>query len=139
ATMNFPENRGRAGELLGLVDRALERGADVTLDSYPYLPGSTTLAALLPGWGTTGDLECILGMLAEPDRRARIAQVMEAEGRDGHHGVPSDWNAVEIAGVRDPALAGRVGRTIAQTARTEQRGPAEGFCDLLIQDCLAVS
>ena len=139
ATMNFPENRGRAGELLELVDRGLERGADVTLDSYPYLPGSTTLAALLPSWATTGDLEDTLEMLAEPDRRARIAQVMEVEGSDGHHGVPIDWNTVEIAGVRDPALAGRVGRTIAQIARTEQRAPAEVFCDLLIQDRLAVS
>ena len=44
ATMNFPVNRGRAGELLDLVDAAVAAGQDVTLDSYPYLPGSTTLA-----------------------------------------------------------------------------------------------
>ena len=25
-------------------------GVDITLDTYPYLPGATTLAALLPSW-----------------------------------------------------------------------------------------
>ncbi|MBN8882514.1 MAG: amidohydrolase family protein, partial [Salana multivorans] len=38
ATMNFEENVGRAGELLALVDAALDEGLDITLDSYPYLP-----------------------------------------------------------------------------------------------------
>ncbi|MGW0897838.1 N-acyl-D-amino-acid deacylase family protein, partial [Streptomyces goshikiensis] len=47
ATMNFGENEGRAGELLALLDDALAGGADITLDSYPYTPGCTTLVALL--------------------------------------------------------------------------------------------
>ncbi len=49
ATMNFGVNRGRAGELVTLLDAALASGVDLTFDTYPYLPGSTTLA----GW-TTG-------------------------------------------------------------------------------------
>ncbi len=39
ATMNFAPNRGRAAELLALVDEATADGVDVTLDTYPYLPG----------------------------------------------------------------------------------------------------
>src|SRR5690349_439982 len=34
ATMNFEPNRGRAGEFLAMVDAALARGADITLDTY---------------------------------------------------------------------------------------------------------
>ena len=139
ATMNFSENRGRAGELLELIDRAVGRGVDVTLDSYPYLPGSTTLAALLPSWAATGGIERTLERLGDPDQRARIAQVMEVEGSDGHHGVPVDWDTVELAGVRSPALRDRVGRTIAQLAAAQQRAPAEVFFELLIQDRLGVS
>ncbi len=45
ATMNFGVNAGRAPELLALLDEALAAGADITLDTYPYLPGCTTLAA----------------------------------------------------------------------------------------------
>src|SRR5699024_4970119 len=90
ATMHFPEGRRRAAEQLELFARALDSAADVSSDSYPYLPGSATLASLLPSWATAGDLEDTLEKLAEPDRRARIAQVMEVEGSDGHHGVPID-------------------------------------------------
>lgn len=139
ATMNFAENRGRAGELLELIDGAIGRGVDVTLDSYPYLPGSTTLAALLPSWAATGGIERTLERLADPDQRVRIAHVMEMEGSDGHHGVPVDWDTVEIAGVRNPAVRDRVGRTIAQLATAQQRAPVDVFFELLIQDRLGVS
>lgn len=139
ATMNFAENRGRADELLEMVEGALWRGVDVTMDSYPYLPGSTTLAALLPSWAATGGIEHTLGQLADPVRRAQITQVMEVDGSDGHHGVPIDWDTVEIAGVRNPALSDRVGRTIGQIAAAEHRAPAEVFCDLLIGDRLGAS
>lgn len=54
ATMNFGVNDGRAGELLALLDEAAAEGCDLSLDSYPYLPGSTSLAALLPSWAAEG-------------------------------------------------------------------------------------
>ena len=41
--MNFAPNKGRAGELLAMLDAAIADGADITLDTYPYLPGATTL------------------------------------------------------------------------------------------------
>ena len=54
ATMNFAENKCRAGQLLDLIDSALDDGADITLDTYPYLPGATTLSAILPRVGIRG-------------------------------------------------------------------------------------
>ncbi len=46
ATMNFAVNEGRAPELLALLDDALAAGADISLDTYPYTPGCTTLVAM---------------------------------------------------------------------------------------------
>ena len=46
AVMNFEPNRGRAGDLLALLDTALADGVDITTDTYPYLPGATTLVSL---------------------------------------------------------------------------------------------
>ena len=46
ATMNFSVNKGRAPELLRLLDDALDDGCDISLDTYPYLPGATYLSAL---------------------------------------------------------------------------------------------
>ncbi|WP_263119219.1 D-aminoacylase [Cellulomonas sp. RIT-PI-Y] len=136
ATMNFPENRGRAGELLALVDDALADGVDVTLDSYPYLPGATTLSALLPSWIATGGPAATVQRLRDPSVRSRVLEDVEVRGSDGCHGVPVDWDTIEIAGVRDPALSDRVGRTVAAIARDTATPPGTAFLDLLIADRL---
>ncbi|THA49565.1 amidohydrolase family protein [Streptomyces sp. A1136] len=109
ATMNFAENRGRAGDLLALLDRALSEGADLTLDSYPYTPGCTTLVALLPSWAHAGGPDAVLARLRDDREAARIGYALEVEGSDGCHGVPVDWSTVEVSGVGDPAFDGYVG------------------------------
>jgi N-acyl-D-amino-acid deacylase len=69
ATMNFPVNEGRAGELLSLLDKAISDGVDVSLDTYPYLPGSTYLSALLPSWAGEGGPDATLARLSDSDTR----------------------------------------------------------------------
>ncbi|MEV5505790.1 N-acyl-D-amino-acid deacylase family protein [Streptomyces orinoci] len=139
ATLNFPENRGRAPELLELLDRALAAGVDVTLDSYPYTPGSTTLAALLPSWAAEGGPQALLARLRDPGTAERIRHALEVSGADGCHGVPVDWDTVEVSGVRAPALSGWVGRTVGAMARERGRRPWECVRHLLIEDRLATA
>jgi N-acyl-D-amino-acid deacylase len=112
ATMNFGVNEGRAPELLDLLDRALDAGADVSLDTYPYTPGCTTLAALLPSWAAAGGPEATLARLRDDATAARIRYALEVDGSDGSHGVPMDWSTIEVSGVGDPQLSGRVGTRI---------------------------
>jgi N-acyl-D-amino-acid deacylase len=139
ATMNFAVNRGRAGELLAMVDRAIDAGADLTLDTYPYLPGSTTLAALLPGWAHEGGPDATLERLADAGERARIRHALEVTGSDGAHGEIVDWSTIQISGVGDAALAGAVGLTVAQwAAGFDGDGDATGAAlDLMLADRLA--
>ena len=134
ATMNFTPNRGRAAELLALVDEAVADGVDVTLDTYPYLPGATTLSALLPSrLAEGGDL---IGTLAALDAGGREAVRVELEeiGCDGFHGERADWTQIQISGTAHPALASLVGRTIAEIAETEQRRPVDVVLDTIIAD-----
>jgi N-acyl-D-amino-acid deacylase len=135
ATMNFPPNRGRAGALLDLIDRS---GCDVTLDTYPYLPGATSLSALLPGWAFEGGADAVRERLRDPSARERIRVVMEETGSDGAHGVPIDWAAIEVNGVRHPANAGLLG-AVADVARRVGRAPFDVFADLLLADDLGTS
>ncbi|MER7787465.1 D-aminoacylase [Streptomyces sp. NPDC097640] len=136
ATMNFGVNKGRAPELLALLDRALAEGADITLDTYPYLPGCTTLAAMLPSWAAEGGPGAILDRLRDEATAERIRHVMEVEGADGCHGVPIAWDTIEISGVGDPALAAYVGRTVAQSARERGEAPWDTARRLLLEDRL---
>ncbi|MFJ6901137.1 amidohydrolase family protein [Streptomyces hokutonensis] len=130
ATMNFGVNEGRAPELLTLLDEALATGADISLDTYPYTPGCTTLVAMLPSWASEGGPEAILKRLADDDTADRIRHHLEVIGSDGCHGVPMEWGTIEISGVADPALADHVGRRLDSWATARR---------LLLADRLAPS
>ncbi|UKY52406.1 N-acyl-D-amino-acid deacylase family protein [Streptomyces inhibens] len=136
ATMNFGVNKGRAPELLSLLDGALDAGADITLDTYPYTPGCTTLVAMLPSWASEGGPEAILARLKDDATAERIRHVMEVEGADGCHGVPIEWDTIEISGVSDPGLAGCVGKTLARSAAERGEEPWVTARRLLIDDRL---
>ncbi|MCB5911526.1 N-acyl-D-amino-acid deacylase family protein [Streptomyces pinistramenti] len=136
ATMNFGVNKDRAPELLALLDAALASGADISLDTYPYTPGCTTLVAMLPSWASEGGPDAILARLQDDASAARIRQVMEVDGADGCHGVPIEWDAIEISGVSDPALSCYVGKTVARSAAERGEEPWVTARRLLIEDRL---
>ena len=105
ATMNFGVNEGRAPELLALLDRALDAGADITLDTYPYTPGATTLVAMLPSWANEGGPDATWTGSRDAATAERIRHHIEVIGSDGCHGVPIEWDTIEISGVTSPELA----------------------------------
>jgi N-acyl-D-amino-acid deacylase len=139
ATMNFPVNAGRAGELLALLDAAIAGGCDVTMDSYPYLPGATYLSALLPSWAAAGGVDATMARLSDVDTRERLRVELEETGSDGCHGVPVDWDTIQVSGVRRPEQAHLVGLTVAEAARRAGRAPAELYFDVLIAERLGTS
>ncbi|MFD8917315.1 amidohydrolase family protein [Streptomyces sp. NPDC059569] len=136
ATMNFGVNKGRAPELLTLLDEALDAGADISLDTYPYTPGCTTLVAMLPSWASEGGPDAILERLRDEATAERIRHHMEVIGADGCHGVPIEWDTIEISGVSAPGLADHVGRTVADSAARANEAPWTTARRLLIEDRL---
>ncbi|MGW2404412.1 N-acyl-D-amino-acid deacylase family protein [Streptomyces sp. NPDC001739] len=136
ATMNFGLNQGRATDLLALLDDAIAAGADISLDTYPYTPGSTTLVAMLPSWANEGGPEATLARLRDDRTAERIRHHIEELGSDGCHGVPIDWDTIEISGVADPALAPCVGKTVAQAAAARGETPWATARGLLLDDRL---
>ncbi|MGH3760540.1 N-acyl-D-amino-acid deacylase family protein [Actinophytocola sp.] len=139
ATMNYPVNAGRAGELLAVLDEATAGGVDVTLDSYPYLPAATYLSALLPSWAAEGGPDATVTRLSDVDVRERVRVDLEERGSDGNHGVPVDWANVEINGVRLESHQGLVGHSVAESARRAGRPPAELYFDVLVAERLGTS
>ena len=136
AHLSFPVNRGRARDLLTLVDQARADGVDVTLDSYPYLAGASYLHAFLPSWIQAGTVDQVIDRLADPQVRARLHDDLEVNGCDGSHGLPVDWSTVLVSGVEHEADAGVVGSTIAEIAARQGVPPLDAYCDLLISNRL---
>jgi len=139
ATMNFAPNRGRAGELLAMIDAAIRDGVDITLDSYPYLAGSTTLVALLPSWSLAGGLDATLARLDDPVERERIRVAVDETGSDGCNGLTVEWSTIEIAGVSNPELADLVAKRVDDIASETGAVPVDVFFDILKRDGLATS
>ena len=107
--LGYPINKGRAPELLAAIDQARAEGIEVTMDSYPYLAGSTYLHAFLPGWMHEGGTEAVITRLRSPDNQERLRHEMEVAGSNGFSGVPMGWEMVQISGImgdHDPAVVG---------------------------------
>lgn len=137
ATMNFPLNRGRAGELLALLGEASD--CDISLDTYPYLTAATYLAALLPSWAAEGGPVATMQRLSDVDVRQRILVDIEVTGSDGCHGVPVDWDTIEINGVRHVRNAHLVGQSVAAAAKDQGVAAGELYLDTLRDDELGTS
>ena len=138
--LGYANNKGRAPELLDNVDRARAEGVEVTIDSYPYLAGSTYLHAFLPAWMHDGGSEVTLTRLQSSDTHDRLRHEMEIVGSDGFNGVPMGWDMIQISGIMDgefdPAI---VGMYLPDAATQSGKDPYQFFVDLLIQTRLSVS
>lgn len=140
ATLNFEENKDKAEEFITMVDQAVADGVDISLDTYPYLPGSTTLAALLPSWAAAEGGAACLERLRDPETLARIRHDVEVVGTDGCHGCTLNWKTIEISGVTNESLVPRyLGKTIGDVAEQESKDPFNLLLELLLEDKLATT
>ncbi|HMA34886.1 MAG TPA: D-aminoacylase [Chloroflexia bacterium] len=137
--LGYPQNRGRAPELLAAIDQARADGVEVTLDSYPYLAGQTYLASLLPGWAQEGGPAATLARLAAPDTRQRLRHELEVAGSEGFHGVPLGWDLIGISGVAEGPDRASEGLRLDVAAARAGQAPFDFFCDLLVRTRLEVS
>jgi N-acyl-D-amino-acid deacylase len=139
AHLGYPINKGKAPELLAMIDRARDEGIEVTLDTYPYLAGSTYLHAFLPSWMHVGGSAATIERLRDPDLRERLRAEIEDEGSDGFHEIPMDWSIVVISGARLPANRAWIGSSVADAAAAAGARPIDFVCELLADEALGVS
>jgi N-acyl-D-amino-acid deacylase len=96
---------GKSTESLAMVDAAIARGVDVSIDQYPYPASSTGLPAVFPRWSLDGGNAALKERLDDPEQRARVkegvvfALINERGGNDPSRVVLADcaW---------DPSLNG---------------------------------
>ncbi|GMA95997.1 hypothetical protein GCM10025881_28210 [Pseudolysinimonas kribbensis] len=124
-------------ELLALIDAAIDRGVDVTLDAYPYSRSATSLVSLLPSAAAVDGPAGVLRRLEDPAASEELRRAVEQTGSDGNHGVPADWEAISISSVVAPGNAGAVGMPVAAWARARGVTAWRAVVELLVADDLA--
>jgi N-acyl-D-amino-acid deacylase len=76
-------NWGKARHNLEHILAARKEGLDVTLDLWPYVSGSTTVTALLPGWVLEGGTERAIRHLQDHTDCARIIDAVRSGEIEG--------------------------------------------------------
>jgi len=130
--VNGTANRGRAGELLGWIEKGRERGVDVSFDAYPYTAGSTVVQMCLPEWAQAGGPEKLLERLRNEEIRARVIA-------DLRQSKSIEWDKSVIAGVKTSNNARYVGMNFPSAAELAGMDLHEFICRLLSEEDLEVS
>lgn len=81
---------GKTVDTLAMVDAAVARGVDVSIDQYPYTASSTGLSVLFPQWALDGDRQTRLRRMQDPVEHKRLSAAIQ-------------YNLVEDRGGNDPA------------------------------------
>jgi len=120
---------GKADQLIATLEAARAQGVDVTADQYPYIAGSTGLAALLPPWAHEGGRDKMIERLRDATTRAK----MEADMKQRLPGWDNDfrcvpWTNVVISRCDDKSLEGR---SIEDIATSLSKDPYQTVFDIL--------
>jgi len=115
--------------IIDLIERAQERGSQVTADRYPYTAYSTGLSINFPQWALDGGKIKFIERLKDRDLR----QKMKAETLEKVIGNNS-WESLLITGVNTEKNRHLEGKYLTEGASERKQDPYEFACDLLIEE-----
>jgi len=137
--MSHSDFHGKTGLLFEQIELAEKQGVDVTLDTYPYLAGSTYLHALLPSWVQAGGSKETIKRLAVMDNRQKVIHQLTVSGSDGNQGGVVNWPAINIAGVEKSHNLKFVGMDLVSAAKLVDKKVEDFYLDFIIDEELKAS
>ena len=120
---------------LELVRQARQDGLDVTMDTYPYITGSTQLVHLIPPRYQREGTQALLGYLQDPSIRSRITRILQEPSTEYENIVElAGFENIAVTGIKSEAFASREGMTIADIARERGQDPYDTLYDVLLAE-----
>ena len=115
--------------LIDLIERARERGLEVTADAYPYTAYNTTMNIWFPTWAHDGGLEKFVERLKDKELRQQMKEetLAKVEG-------DNSWESIMISGVENLTNKVLIGKRVDEAARERGQDPYEFVCDLLVSE-----
>ncbi len=126
------QNWGKISEVFQLIERAVKRGVEVTVDRYPYIASSTDLDAILPSWMYEGGNEKEL-------ERLKDTAILERLSAEFKKMTDEDWQRMMVATVSTDANRDCEGLTVGEIARLRKKEPFTAVVDLLVEERLKVA
>lgn len=129
--------RGGSAPLLELVDDAVERGLEVTFDTYPWEWSGTRLPMLLPLWSQEGTPAQILDRLTDPRNRDRLRA--DVDERGASYAGADVWGRIRLCGFTADRNKAYEGWTLAQVMADMDLPAADTIIELLAGEDFGVS
>lgn len=129
---------GKVKQTLRMIEKAREKGVEVTCDVYPYLAGSFGLGAMLPPDVHEGGVEKLVRRLKDETTRQKVRREM-IEGIEGWSSSlkAGGWDATMIAYCEGhPEFEGK---TVSEIAQQEGLDSFDFVFDLLVEERASVS
>lgn len=129
--MSAPIYHDRSDLLFERLEKAAADGLDVTLDSYPYLAGSTYLHAMLPSWVQDGGNAAMRARLEDRENRLRVIRELTVSGSDGNQGGTMNWEVIKVAGIERSEHLKFVGLSLMEAAHIAGKQPVDFYLDFI--------
>jgi N-acyl-D-amino-acid deacylase len=122
-------------QVLEKIESAKARGIRYSMDVYPYVAGSTSMAAMLPPWVKTGTPGSMLKRLGEVSVRKQILRDME-DGIPGWDNFAdfAGFHNIFVASVKNESAQEYVGKNLVELGDIKGKSPGEALFDLLIEE-----
>lgn len=134
------DNWGRGEEIIERVAERRDQGMDITVDQYPYVAGSTMLAAILPPWAHAQGPERLRDFLQ--DRGA-----LEQMEREIATGLPewesfvraAGWENIRISDIGGGRYPDLIGQSLIEFGNAWDVSPFDAAVRLMLEADFAVS
>jgi dihydroorotase/N-acyl-D-amino-acid deacylase len=126
-------NWHKAALAIARIEAARDEGMDIGADMYPYIAGSTGLAACLPPWASADGK--LMENLADPEIRAKIKDEMLHQKTEWENlGALATPNAVLILGLLKPENEKYIGKRLSEIAAAMGKDWIDTTMDLLLSE-----
>jgi N-acyl-D-amino-acid deacylase len=128
---------GRAGEIIGMVQRARDEGFNIQANVYPYTAGQNNLSSIIPPWAHDGGRERMIERLKDPEMRRR----MHGEILNGlpnwynHYEATGDgWGGMILVALNHERNKPFQGKRMSELIQARGGDPVDTLFDVLIEE-----
>lgn len=127
-------NWGKVNASLRAMEKARNRGIEISCDAYPYSACSTTITSVLPIWMLDGGIEKMLERLENKEIREAIKKELTEDTTKGENWLKAvGWSGIVISECQ--LKKEYEGKSLENILKEKNRfnDPFEGFFDWLIE------